>query len=157
MVDGIECFTFEKTYFLEKKKRKHIVPIIKTKKQKEKEDITNYILSKHSLFPHKLILGICNAESSFKKKLSNKESSAKGCMQVLYSTGKWIHEDILEYKTPYNHNRNNTDYKYNIDLSIALLNHYYKYTKYDINKTLLYYRGTNDYLYFKSVKKYAKK
>lgn len=159
VVDGNEDFIFEKTYIIKnkvEKASKKKKTFFKSKKKKDKEDIYKYILSKKSLFPHIIILGICNAESSFKKKISNKKSSAKGCMQVLYPTGKWIHEDILKYKTPYNHNRNNTDYKYNIDLAIALLNHYYKHTNYDIDKTLLYYRGENDLCYFKSVKKYKK-
>lgn len=127
------------------------------KKELSMEDkMKEYIKSKNPKLDYKIVYGICNAESSFKEKIKNKDSSATGCMQVIYSTGKWIHEDILKLKTKYNH-LDNFNYKYNIDLSIAYLDWLYDRHKGDKEKVILAYRGEKDLPYLKKVFAYSRK
>lgn len=127
------------------------------KKELSMEDkIKEYIKSKNPKLDYRIIYGICNAESSFKEKTKNKNSSATGCMQIIYSTGKWIHKDILKLKTEYNHS-DNLNYKYNIDLSIAYLDLLYDKYKGNHEKIILAYRGEKDLIYLKKVFAYARK
>lgn len=140
----------------------HIIRIKETENKHKhitkatKEDIKTYLKQKECKISDSILYGICFSESDFNEKEKNKKSTATGCMQILYPTGKWISEDILHLKTKYNH-LDNLHYKYNIDLSIAYLNWLYERHNGNVKKVIFSYRGKKDYAYLKKVLEYSKK
>lgn len=96
---------------------------------------------KYNVNPY-VILGIISGESNFYAGAKNKKSSATGLAQMVEGTGKYIHTNVLGYKTPYNH-ESQKDPKISIKYMLGYFKYLKKYNSYD--SALGEYCGSKSY------------